>query len=58
LDGTRRLEQYEEIEGLLLDDYAAIPLWHGVADVLVNPRIKGYVLSPINDAPVNTLSIE
>jgi oligopeptide transport system substrate-binding protein len=58
LDGALRLEQYETIEALLLADYAAIPIWHGDADVLVNPRIKGYVLSPINDSPVSTLSIE
>ena len=58
LDPKQRLKLYQDIEVLLLEDYAAIPLRHYISDILVNSRVKGYVLSPINDSPINSLSIE
>jgi oligopeptide transport system substrate-binding protein len=46
-DPQERLALYQEVEGLLLDDYAAIPLIGDESYVLVNPRVAGYVLTPI-----------
>jgi ABC-type transport system substrate-binding protein len=58
LDPTRRLSLYQEIEAMLLSDVAVIPLDHGVSDVLVNPRVQGYVLSPMGVPIVHRLSLE
>jgi ABC-type transport system substrate-binding protein len=51
LDVSARLLLYQFIEGKLLRDAAAIPLLHGVADVLVSDRLEGYMVSPIG-API------
>ncbi len=51
LDVSARLLLYQFIEGQLLRDGAAIPLLHGVTDVLVSDRLEGYVVSPIG-API------
>jgi peptide/nickel transport system substrate-binding protein len=58
LDPEHRLAAYKLVEEMLLADYAAIPLRHGVSFVLVNPRIQGYYLSPLSVAPyIHLLSI-
>jgi oligopeptide transport system substrate-binding protein len=46
-DPQERLALYQEVEGLLLDDYATIPLISDESYVLVNSRVAGYVLTPI-----------
>ncbi len=46
------------IHVLLLEDTASIPLWHYVSDVLVKPRIKGYVPSPMGVPLFHLLSLE
>ncbi|MFK7803130.1 MAG: ABC transporter substrate-binding protein [Anaerolineae bacterium] len=56
LDTGRRLSLYQEIEAMLLDDAATITLFHGVADVVVNPRLNGYVLSPMGAPIMHLLS--
>jgi oligopeptide transport system substrate-binding protein len=58
LDPANRLALYQEINMALLDDTAAIPLVHGVSDVLVNDRVKGYVLSPMGAPIIHRLSLE
>ncbi len=57
LDVNRRLELYEQIESLLLADYATVPLRHGVSDVLVSDRIEGFVLVPIGAPIIPLLSL-
>jgi len=57
-DVTRRLAMYQEIEKMLLEDFAVIPLQHNVFDVLVRPRLQGFVLSPLNGAIIPYLSID
>jgi ABC-type oligopeptide transport system substrate-binding subunit len=57
-DPQRRVAMYQEIERLLLEDLAIIPLQHGVRDVLVQARVKGFVISPLNGAIVPYLYIE
>ena len=51
LDMNRRLELYKQAEKLLLEDYAAIPLWHYQIFMLVNPSVQNYVLTPM-DVPI------
>ncbi len=58
LDPARRLALYQEAEAALLADVAAIPLLHGVSNVLVNPRVQGYVLAPIGAPIIHRLSLE
>ena len=58
LDTGRRISLYQEVEAMLLEDVATIMLFHGVADVVVNPRLKGYVLSPMGAPITHLLSFE
>jgi oligopeptide transport system substrate-binding protein len=51
LDMNRRMELYKQAEKLLLEDYAAIPLWHYQTFMLVNPSVQNYVLTPM-DVPI------
>ncbi|MAT98971.1 MAG: hypothetical protein CL608_17645 [Anaerolineaceae bacterium] len=57
LDVSARLLLYQFIEGQLLRDAVAIPLLHGVTDVLVSDRLEGYVVSPIGAPIVPHLAI-
>lgn len=57
LDVSTRLALYAEIEQQLLNDWAAIPLTHGVSDALVNERIEGFVLSPMGTKIIPWLSL-
>ncbi|MEM9775939.1 MAG: ABC transporter substrate-binding protein [Chloroflexota bacterium] len=54
LDVAQRISLYQEVEAILLEDAATITLFHGISDVVVNPRLQGYVLSPMG-APINHL---
>ena len=47
LDPAVRLSLYNRAETILLDDHAAIPMDNGFDYALVNPRVHGYVLTPI-----------
>lgn len=58
LDPERRLALYQQIESMLLEDVAAIPLDHGVSDVLVNPRVRGFVLAPMGAPIFHRLSLD
>ena len=45
-DEAKRLALYQRAEELLVEDVAAIPLWHGQDYVLVKPHVKDWHLSP------------
>ena len=47
-DVTTRLSLYRQIETMLLQDYAAIPILNNVSYVLVKPAVKGYI-PPVTD---------
>lgn len=57
-DPALRLQNYQEIEQLLLKDYASLPILHPVLNVLVKPRVKGFVLLPIQTMLLPWLSLE
>jgi len=57
LDEDRSLELYQQIEQLLVDDAACLPLWFEQSYVLVKPHVKGYVLSQNGIASLNMVSI-
>lgn len=48
LDPAERIRLYQEAEALLIEDAAVIPLTHSVRNVLVKPRVQGFILSPID----------
>jgi len=56
-DPNQRLLLYQQIEKQLLDDVAAIPIVVNVIDVLVNPRVQGFILTPINSAYIQWLTL-
>jgi oligopeptide transport system substrate-binding protein len=57
-DGKKRLELYQQAETLLLSSYEVIPLNYSVFGMLVKPRVKSFVLSPINTAFISLLTFE
>jgi len=46
-DPAARLRLYAEAEQLILEEGLAIPVMHGVADILVSPRLEGYPVVPL-----------
>jgi len=52
-DEARRNELYRTAEKILIEDVALVPIYHGVFNVLVNPKLKGPALEP-NKAGVVT----
>ena len=50
LDAVTSLGLYQQIETLLLQDYAAIPLVHTTSFQLVSAEVQGYVNAPIGIA--------
>ncbi len=57
-DPNLRLEAYRVIERKLLEDFASLPILHPVLNVLVKPRVKGFVLLPIQTVLAPWLYLE
>ncbi len=57
-DKDRSLELYQQIEQILVDDAACLPLWFEQNYVLVKPHVKGYALSINGVANLNMVSVE
>lgn len=57
-DSDLSLEMYREIEQLLVDDAACLPLWFGMNYILVKPYVKGYRLNPMGYAMLNEVWID
>jgi len=57
LDFNRSLALYQQVEQMLVDDAACIPLWFGRNYILVKPRVSGYDLTPMGYALLNRVSI-
>jgi oligopeptide transport system substrate-binding protein len=52
-DEAKRDELYQKAEKILIEDVGLVPVYHGVFNVLVNPKLKGPALEP-NKAGVVT----
>ena len=52
-DEAKRNEFYQRAERILIEDVALVPLYHGIFNVMVNPKLKGPALEP-NKAGVVT----
>jgi len=57
-DSDLSLEQYRQIEQMLVDDAACLPLWFGMNYILVKPYVKGYELNPMGFAMLNKVWID
>ena len=57
-DSDLSLELYRQIEQMLVDDAACLPLWFGMNYILVKPYVRGYELNPMGFAMLNKVWIE
>ncbi len=58
LDPGKRVQLYQQVEKMLLDQNLVIPTSHGVMELLVSARVKGYVLSPLHARILPELRLE
>jgi oligopeptide transport system substrate-binding protein len=58
LDPDARLLLYQQAERLLLEDAGVIPLSYPVLNLLVNPRVQGFLPAPIQTMLLPWLSLE
>jgi oligopeptide transport system substrate-binding protein len=58
IDPAARVALYQQAEQALLKDVAMIPLMHGVSDVVVSPRVKGFSLAPMGVSLIPLLSLD
>jgi oligopeptide transport system substrate-binding protein len=56
-DSQKRLELYQQAETRIMDEIYTYPLFNPQVNMLVKPRVKGFVLSPVNAAIVPWLSL-
>ena len=56
-DVSKRIAMYQQAEEIIINDAPALFLDHPIDYVLVDPRVKGYVLSPISIALERYLSL-
>jgi oligopeptide transport system substrate-binding protein len=57
-DETARLKMYQDIEQVIVQDAAVLPLFFGRDYIVVKPYVKGYVISPLGYPSLNQVSIQ
>ena len=57
-NSRRRLDLYQQIEEIVLEDWVAVPLWHDSQFLLVQPHVKGFELTPIGVPQLQNIRIE
>ena len=57
MDPVLSLEKYRQIERMLVEDAACLPLWFEENYILVKPHVEGYKLNPMGYASLNQVSI-
>ncbi len=57
VDSELSFELYRQVEQMLVDDAACLPLWFGKNYILVKPRVEGYELNPMGFAMLNTVKV-
>jgi oligopeptide transport system substrate-binding protein len=58
LDMDKSLELYQQVEQMLVEAAACLPLWFEQSYVLVKPYVKGYTLNVLGLARLNLVSVE
>jgi len=57
-DHTLSLQIYQQVEQMLVDDAACLPLWFDKNYTLVKPDVQGYELNPMGFAWLNLVSVQ
>jgi oligopeptide transport system substrate-binding protein len=57
LDPGARLQLYQQIDRMLLEDFAAVPYIHSVSYILISDRVEGYRDAPIGIKQWDRVSI-
>ncbi len=57
-DQVLSLQIYQQVEQMLVDDAACLPLWFDMNYILVKPYVQGYELNPMGFAWLNLVSIQ
>jgi oligopeptide transport system substrate-binding protein len=57
-DSARSLALYGQVEQMLVDDAACLPLWFGENTYLVKPYVEGYSLNAMGMAPLNKVTVK
>ena len=57
-DHTLSLQIYQQVEQMLVDDAACLPLWFDKNYILVKPDVQGYEFNPMGFAWLNLVSIQ
>ncbi len=57
-DAALSLKLYQQVEQMLVDDAACIPLWFGQNYTLVKPYVSGYELNPMGFAALNKVILQ
>lgn len=59
LNTDKRKKYYDEAQKILLEeDVAAVPLYYSIRQYLVNDRIKGFKLNPLDSKPYKDVTVE
>ena len=56
-DNVKALALYQQIEQMLVDDAACLPLWFGKNYILTKPYVSGYKPTPMGMVRLNKVSI-
>jgi len=56
-DNAKALNLYQQIEQMLVDDAACLPLWFGKSFILTKPSVSGYKPTPMGVVRLNKVSI-
>jgi ABC-type oligopeptide transport system substrate-binding subunit len=57
-DPFTRLSLYQQAEQILLNDFAAIPIAHSRMYSLADPKVEGYILTPMGIPILHLLSLQ
>jgi oligopeptide transport system substrate-binding protein len=57
VDTELSFDLYQQVEQLLVDDAACLPLWFGRNYILVKPYVEGYELNPMGFAMLNKVRV-
>jgi len=56
-DTIKSLQIYQQVEQIMIDEAACLPLWFGKNYVLVKPYVSGYTPTPMGWAKLNKVSV-
>jgi ABC-type transport system substrate-binding protein len=58
MDYEQSLSLYQQVEQMLVDDAACLPLWFGQNYILIKPYVQGYDFSPMGDVDLSNVRVD